>query len=147
MSINRLSALTLMLLFGLLSVTAHAADQQALQTSNMKHKEGFIAIKNIDGVHSVTFHIMRAPDGTGYSHDEYHVMVSIEKNGKPLHGLQVSSQVIHPDGSTGGYHPMVELDGWYMARFRFGHDRDRHLVSVRFSDGDKSYVSSISYPE
>jgi len=128
-------------------MTVHAAGQEAPKTSTMKHEQGFIAIKNIDGIHSVTFHIMRAPDGTGYSRDEYHVMVSIEKNRKPVHGLQVSSEVIHPDGSTEGYNRMVELDGWYMARFRFGHDQDKHLVSVRFSDRGKSYVSSIYYPE
>lgn len=112
----------------------------------MQHEEGFIAKKGLADGYEVIFHIMRAPEGIGYSRDFYHVMVNIKKDGKPLDELQVHSEVKHPDGSVDAA-AMTRLGDWYMGRYNLSHEQGRHWITVRFEVGGKPYVSGIYYPE
>ncbi|MDX8391153.1 MAG: hypothetical protein R8K53_01090 [Mariprofundaceae bacterium] len=116
-------------------------------SSVMQHKEGFITIKGIEDDYSVIFHIMRAPQGSAYSRQEYHLMVSIEKNGKPRRGLAVQSTVRHPNGEIDDLAEMVKLNGWHLARYNLNHEQGQHRVSVHFEVAGKKYSSHIYYPE
>lgn len=115
--------------------------------SSMRHGQGFIAIKGIRDGYSVIFHIMRAPQGAGYSRDEYHLMVSIEKEGRTLRGLAVKSTIRHPNGDIDFPENMVQLGDWYLARYNLNHDQGQHRISVDFRVGEKQYHAHIMYPE
>jgi len=120
---------------------------RADKANAMQHKEGFIAIKGIEDGYSVIFHIMRAPLGTSYSRNEYHLMVSVEKDGRALHGLHMSSTVRHPDDKVDDLSEMPQLGDWSMARYDLNHEQGKHLISVHFAVAGKKYSASIYYPE
>lgn len=113
----------------------------------MKHEQGFIAIKGIEDDYSVIFHIMRAPLHDGYSRDEYHLMVSIEKDGKPIRKVKVQSTVRHPNGRIDDLTDMVQVGDWYLARYNLSHEQGQHRISVHFRIGSKRYHAHILYPE
>ncbi len=113
----------------------------------MKHVEGFIARKGIEGNYTVTFHIMRAPVGMRHSKDHYHLMVTIEKNGSTLTNLQVLSRVKHPDGSV-EKKAMIRMGDWFLARYNLDHEQGRHWIVVTFTTADgKTHSSGTYYPE
>ena len=82
----------------------------------------------------------------GYSRDYYHLMVSIEKDGKALTNLQVHSEVKHPNG-TAETIDMMLMGDWYMARYNLSHEQGRHWITVQFDVAGKQYSSGIYYPE
>ncbi len=143
------SAAIAVMIIGLAASHAQAGEPpiRADKAHAMSHKEGFIAIKGIEDDYSVIFHIMRAPLGTSYSRNEYHVMVSVEKNGQALRGLHMSSTVRHPNDKVDDLAAMPQLGDWYMARYNLNHEQGRHLISVHFTVAGKKYSASIYYPE
>jgi len=143
------SAAIAVMIIGFVSSKAQAGEPpvRADTAHAMPHKEGFIAIKGIEDDYSVIFHIMRAPLGTSYSRNEYHLMVSVEKNGRALRGLRMSSTVRHPDDKVDDLAEMPQLGDWYMARYDLNHEQGRHLISVHFAVAGKKYSASIYYPE
>jgi len=112
----------------------------------MKHEGGFIARKGIRDDYTVIFHVMRAPEGMRYSKEHYHLMVVVEKDHKPVTGLQMTSKAIHPDG-TSEQKPMMHMGEWYMALYNLSHEQGRHLISVHFNIRGKKYAAHAYYPE
>ncbi len=125
------------------ALAEHATDQHGRV---MKHEEGFIAKKGIRDDYTVIFHIMRSPEGMRYSKDQYHLMVVVEKNHKPVTGLQMISKVRHPDGTT-EQKPMMRMGEWYMALYNLSHEQGRHWITVQFNISGKKYSAGIYYPE
>jgi len=129
------------------SALALAGEADAHQPAAMQHEQGFIAIKGIEDEYSVIFHIMQAPQGASFSHDEYHLMVSIEKDGKALRGLPVRSTVRHPNGEIDELADMPQLGDWYMARYNLNHEQGRHHIFVDFKVSGTNYSADVYYPE
>jgi len=114
----------------------------------MNHRKSFfVARKGIDDGYVVIFHVMPAPEGMGYSRKYYHLMVSIVKDGMPLTGLQVYSDVKHPDGSSQKEEKMMRMGDWYLTRYNLSHDLGRHWLTIHFEASGKKYTSGIYYPE
>ncbi len=114
----------------------------------MNHKKDFfVASEGIRDGYVFIFHIMPAPEGEGYSRTNYHLMVSIEKDGKPQTHLQLFSTVKHPDGSVEESGPMMQMGEWYMARYNLSHDKGRHWITASFEQNGQTYSSGIYYPE
>jgi len=143
--------LTITLLIGACALPrGHKPDSEAGSAvgSIMNHQKSFfVARKGIDDGYVVIFHIMPAPEGTGYSRTYYHLMVSIVKDKKPLAGLQVYSDVKHPDGSYEKRERMMRMGDWYLTRYNLSHERGRHWLTVHFKVNDRTYSSGIYYPE
>jgi len=112
----------------------------------MKHEQGFIVKKGIRDDYTVIFHIMRSPKGMRYSKEHYHLMVVVEKDHKPVTGLQMTSKALHPDG-TSERKPMMHMGEWYMALYNLSHEQGRHLITVRFNIEGKKYTAQTYYPE
>ncbi len=125
------------------ALAAHAATQHR---QVMNHEQGFIAKKGIRDDYTVIFHVMRSPKGMRYSKDQYHLMVVVEKDDKPVLGLHMTSKVLHPDGTT-EEKPMMHMGEWYMALYNLGHDQGRHWITVQFKISGKKYSAGIYYPE
>ncbi len=119
------------------ALAAHAVTQQR---QVMNHEQGFIAKKGIQDDYTVIFHVMR------YSKDQYHLMVVVEKDDKPVLGLHMTSKVLHPDGTT-EEKPMMHMGEWYMALYNLGHDQGRHWITVQFKISGKKYSAGTYYPE
>jgi len=129
--------------------SARTAGQQRISENRheMKHGEGFIVKKGIDGNYTVIFHIMRAPEGMRHSKDHYHLMVTIEKDGKSLTNLRVNSKVKHP-GGTVEKRAMLRMGDWFLARYNLDHEQGRHWIVVTFKTTDgKKHSSGTYYPE
>lgn len=120
--------------------------QKAGHNQVMKHEGGFIVRKGIQDDYTVIFHVMRSPEGMRYSKEHYHLMVVVEKDDKPVTGLQMTSKVLHPDG-TSERKPMMHMGEWYMALYNLSHEQGRHLITVRFSISGKKYSAGAYYPE
>lgn len=126
------------------ALAEHVTDHHHGQVMQ-QHEEGFIAKKGIQDDYTVIFHIMRAPKGMRYSKDHYHLMVVVEKNHKPLTNLQMTSKVLHPDG-TSEQKTMMHMGEWYMAMYNLSHE-GRHWITVQFKISGKKYSTGIYYPE
>lgn len=114
----------------------------------MDHKKAFfVASKGVQDDYVFIFHIMPAPEGKGYSRINYHLMVSIEKDGKPVTDVQLYSAVKHPDGSTQTKEPMMQMGNWYIARYNLSHDMGQHWLTVSFERNGRTYSSGVYYPE
>ncbi|MDQ6960380.1 MAG: hypothetical protein Q9M27_05060 [Mariprofundaceae bacterium] len=125
------------------ALAEHATDKHG---QVMKHEEGFIVKKGIRDDYTVIFHVMRSPEGMRYSMDQYHLMVVVEKDGKPVTGLHVTSNVLHPDG-TSETKPMMHMGEWYMALYNLSHEQGRHWITVQFNISGKKYSAGAYYPE
>jgi len=112
----------------------------------MEHLEGVVARKGIADDYTVVFHIMRAPEGMRYGKADYHLMVIVEKDGKPVNDLHIESIVTHPNRTLVSK-PMVSMGDWYMALYDFNHEQGRHHISVHFTIADKNYSADTYYPE
>jgi len=122
--------------------------QQLNTTQAMDHKSTFfVASKGVDDGYVFIFHIMPAPEGKGYSRIHYHLMVSIEKDGKPVTDLQLYSAAKHPDGSVQKKAPMMRMGDWYMALYNLSHEKGQHWLTVSFERDGKTYASGVYYPE
>jgi len=125
------------------------ANDQKIKTSHgqtMKHEGGFIVRKGILDNYTVIFHVMRAPKGMRYSKEQYHLMVVVEKDDKPVYGLHMTSKVLHSDGTT-EQKPMMHMGEWYMALYNLSHEQGRHWITVRFDISGKKYSAGAYYPE
>ncbi|MDX8407885.1 MAG: hypothetical protein R8L58_05820, partial [Mariprofundaceae bacterium] len=81
-------------LTGMSAQTPPASDSA---TRQMDHKaDFFVTRKGIRDGYEIIFHVMPAPEGTGFSRKDYHLMVSVLQDGKPLTNLTVYSDVKHP---------------------------------------------------
>jgi len=107
----------------------------------------FVARKGLADGYEFIFHVMPAPEGEGFSRVNYHLMVSIEKNGVPVDNLKVYSDVKHPDGSYQEKTPMMKMGHWYMTAYNLSHEQGRHWMTVSFEVGGRSYSSGVYYPE
>lgn len=124
------------------------AQPSSATTLHMDHKKDFFAArKGIRDGYEIIFHIMPAPEGLGYSRKNYHLMVSILQDSKPLTNLTVYSDVKHPDGSYEPRLPMMRMGDWYMTQYNLSHEPGRHFITIAFDVSGKHYVSSIQYPE
>ncbi len=120
----------------------------AAATQGMDHKSTFfVAQKGVADGYVFIFHVMPAPEGKGYSRINYHLMVSVEKNGKPLTDLKMYSAVKHPDGSSIAKAPMMQMGNWYMALYNLSHETGQHWLTVSFERAGKTYDSGVYYPE
>jgi len=114
----------------------------------MEHKKDFfVAHKGISGGYEMIFHVMPAPEGLGYSRVNYHLMVSVQKEGKPITNLTLNSTVKHPDDSVEPKAPMMRMGDWYMALYNLSHEKGQHWLAVSFEQAGKTYSSGVYYPE
>jgi len=114
----------------------------------MDHKKDFfVAHKGISGGYEMIFHVMPAPEGTGFSRSLYHLMVSVQKNGQPVTNLKLYSSAKHPDGSVESKMPMMLMGDWYMALYNLSHEKGQHWLTVSFEQAGKIYSSGVYYPE
>jgi len=125
------------------ALAEHAMDKHGLV---MKHEAGFIVRKGIQDDYTVIFHVMRSPEGMRYSKEHYHLMVVVEKDHKPVTGLQMTSSVRHPDGTT-EQKPMMHMGEWYMTLYNLSHEQGRHWITVQFNKSGKQYSAGAYYPE
>ena len=143
-------AVTALALIAAMSAVVQAGEEPKapeVGSYTMKHVEGFITRKGIEGNYTVTFHIMRAPAGMRHSKDHYHLMVSIDRNGKALTDIDVLSEVRHPDGSA-EKKLMLRMGDWFLARYNLDHELGRHWIVVTFTTVDgKTHSSGTYYPE
>ena len=100
-------------------------------TQGMDHKKDFfVAHKGITSGYEMIFHVMPAPEGTGFSRSLYHLMVSVQKNGQPVTNLKLYSSAKHPDGSVESKMPMMLMGDWYMALYNLSHEQGQHWLTV-----------------
>ncbi len=114
------------------------------QAGAMADMKGFMVKKDIDG-YTVSFHIMKAPEGQPHG-GTHHLMVKIEKDGKPVDIMAANSKSAHPNGQSESK-MMMKMGNWYMASYDFVH-AGQHQVMVLFKtqDGAKHF-GGINYPE
>ncbi len=147
---------SLAMLAGVLMLVGACAVQQSATRptgpagvrQGMDHKSSFfVARKAVEDGYVLIFHVMPAPEGDGFSRTFYHLMVSVEKEGKPVPGLILYAGVKHPDGTRVDPAVMTQMGNWYVARFNLSHEQGRHWLTVSFERDEKSYMSGIYYPE
>ena len=140
-------ALGMLVTFSLQMPIVHAQpDASPRAKLAMKHEEGFIARKAIEDDYTVVFHVMRAPEGMRYSRNQYHLMVVVEKDGKPVPNLHLTSHVKHPDGTVEEKRMSV-VGNWHMAIYDLSHEQGRHWMTVSFTKDGKTYSAGAYYPE
>ncbi|PCI43834.1 MAG: hypothetical protein COB41_06105 [Proteobacteria bacterium] len=126
----------------------HAEPKSENSKQAMDHENDFfVARKGISDGYEFIFHVMPAPEGEGFSRVDYHLMVSIEKNGKPLDNLNVYSEVKHPDGTAQPKAKMMRMGHWYMTVYNLSHEQGRHWMTVSFEADGRVYSSGVYYPE
>ncbi|MDQ6964761.1 MAG: hypothetical protein Q9M13_07575 [Mariprofundales bacterium] len=138
------------LLSGGCAAQVRSESQAALQDSSvvMDHQRDFyVTRKGLRGGYELIFHIMPAPEGEGYSRSYYHLMVNIRRDGRVVNGVDLYSEVRHPDGSTTPRAAMMKMGDWYMARYNLSHEQGRHWLLVSFTHRGKKYEEGIYYPE
>ena len=146
---NIFIAAIILILTGMLPALAKTPGGRQIKADHrqaMKHLQGFVVRKGIRDDYTVIFHIMRSPEGMRYSKNQYHLMVVVEKDHQPVTGLQMTSRVVHPDG-TSEQKPMIHMGEWYMALYNLGHDQGRHWITVQFKISGKKYSAGTYYPE
>jgi hypothetical protein len=107
-------------------------------------KGSFLVKKEIDGF-SVSFHIMKAPEGEQHG-GTHHFMVKVEKDGKALTNLVANSRSTHPNGKSESK-MLMKMGDWYMAAYDLDHEGQHQLmVLFKTSDGAKHF-GVVYYPE
>jgi len=131
-----------------LQTTPQPELNKQLSNQKMDHKNSFfVARKGVKDGYVFIFHVMPAPEGEAYSRSNYHLMVSVEKDGQPIHGLALSSRVKHPDGTVQEDASMMSMGEWYMSLYNLDHEQGRHWITVSFDQGGHRYSTGIYYPE
>ncbi|RLL51536.1 hypothetical protein D8Y20_09085 [Mariprofundus sp. EBB-1] len=149
-----------LLLMGLLVSFAACSLQQHAQTpksekaahnsiaKSMDHEHSFfVTRKGVRDGYVFIFHVMPAPEGEGFSRENYHLMVSVEKDGQAITDLTLYADVKHPDGTIQKKAPMMQMGAWYMALYNLSHEMGQHWLTVSFEHQGKSYSSGVYYPE
>jgi len=114
----------------------------------MDHIHSFyVARKGVGDGYELIFHVMPAPEGEGFSRENYHLMVSIKKDGKMMENLKVYSVIYHPDGSKENKVLMMQMNEWYMTVYHLVPESGRYGMTVSFEEGGRSYTAGIEYPE
>ena len=130
------------------SIHSTSPHLESKQQTGMDHKKHFfVAHKGIEDDYEIIFHVMPAPEGNGFSRVQYHLMVSVQKDGSPVTGLILKSSVKHPDGSVEPAAPMMRMGNWYMALYNLSHEKGQHWLTVSFEKSGKTYSSGVYYPE
>jgi len=143
-----LMLLSLLGIGGCATHVAETANPVAQSSSVMDHQKDFyVTRKGLEDGYELIFHIMPAPEGTGYSRSDYHLMVSVEKDGQTVRDIALYSEVKHPDGSTMQRTAMMRMGAWYMARYNLSHEQGRHWLTVSFVQDGKHYEAGVYYPE
>ena len=108
------------------------------------HMNGrFLVRKNIDG-YRVSFHVLKAPEGTQKHGGTYHFMFKVEKDGKVLTHILVNSKVMYSDGQSESK-MMMRMGDWYMAGYNL-EDKGKYKIMVLFKTSDgKMHFSSMEY--
>ncbi|MDQ6993590.1 MAG: hypothetical protein Q9M31_08940 [Mariprofundus sp.] len=142
---------TSLLLSGCAGVTGESVKTGQLSdsaTEQMDHKTDFFAArKGLRDGYEIIFHIMPAPEGAGFSRKDYHLMVGILQDSKPLTNLTVYSDMKYPDGSFEPRLAMMRMGEWYMTHYNLSHEPGQYLITIAFDVSGKHYNSSIHYPE
>lgn len=103
----------------------------------------FLKEKQIDG-YAVSFHVMKPADGPSMG-GTHHVMIKVEKDGKPVDGVVINSKVVYPDGESDSKKTM-KMGGWYMAGYNM-HDSGKHQLMILFKTPDgKKHKGGVYYP-
>jgi len=142
----------------LILISACTALTDAQKVANQQQREGatqamdhkstfFVASKGVNDGYVFIFHVMPAPEGEHFSRTMYHLMVSIEKDGKPVTDLHLYSAAKHPDGSEQTKEPMMQMGNWYMALYNLSYEKGQHWLTVSFDKAGKTYSSGVYYPE
>lgn len=124
--------------------TGHEDDAGLAQITG--HEKGVMVREGIKGGFEVIFNVMRVPEDMARDKDDYHLMVSIQKDGKVLHPLHVHSRVRHPNGTV-DQADMTRVGNWYMARYNLSHEQGRHWITVQFDVSGTKYSTGIYFPE
>lgn len=95
----------------------------------------FLKKKQIDD-YTVNFHVMKPADGPSMG-GSHHVMVKVEKDGKPVDGIVMNTKVVFPDG-RGESKKAMKMGDWYMAGYNM-QDGKKHQLMILFKtpDGNK----------
>jgi len=144
-----LSMLSLIGACSVLSIDSERAEPKSENSKQAMNHENdfFVARKGLSDGYEFIFHVMPAPEGEGFSRVNYHLMVSIEKNGLPMDDLKVYSTVKHPDGTSQARAPMMRMGHWYMTVYNLSHEQGRHWMTVSFETDGRTYSSGVYYPE
>jgi hypothetical protein len=153
---------TMIIMTGIMALAAHQPVLASGGGHNMKghkhgdmkeHKHGdagqmkkgaFLVRKEIDGF-SVSFHIMKAPEGVQHG-GTHHLMVKVEKDGKVLTDLVANSKATHPNGKSESK-MLMRMGDWYMAGYDLSHE-GRHQLMVLFKTADGAkHFGGVFYPE
>ncbi len=103
----------------------------------------FLKKKQIDG-YAVSFHVMKPADGPSMG-GTHHVMIKVEKDGKPVDGVVINSKVVYPDGESDSKKTM-KMGSWYMAGYDM-HDSGKHQLMILFKTPDgKKHKGGVYYP-
>jgi len=134
------------------STTAKLEKSDESKHSNAKqvmdHIHSFYVSRiGLDDGYEVIFHVMPAPEGEGFSRENYHLMVSIKKDGKIMKDLKVYSEIYHADGTSEPKVLMMVMNEWYMTPYHLERDSGKHEMIVSFEHDGKMYSSGIEYPE
>ncbi len=109
------------------------------------HKMGgmFLKKKQIDD-YIVSFHVMKPADGPSMG-GSHHVMIKVEKDGKPVDGIVMNTKVVFPDGKDESKKAM-KMGDWYMAGYDM-QDGKKHQLMILFKtpDGEK-HKGGVYYP-
>ncbi len=117
-------------------------------TQVMDHIHSFYVSRiGLDDGYEIIFHVMPAPEGEGFSREDYHLMVNIKKDGNIMKDLKVYSEIHHPDGTSEPKVLMMVMDGWYMTAYHLERASGKHEMIVSFEQGGRMYSSGIEYPE
>jgi len=144
----------LLVSFAACSLQQHAQAPQSEKavhdsiSKSMDHKHSFfVARKGVRDGYVFIFHVMPAPEGEGFSRENYHLMVSVEKDHQAVNGLVVSSRVKHPDGMVEENASMMSMGDWYMSLYDLNHEKGQHWITVSFEQGGHTYSTGVYYPE
>jgi len=107
-------------------------------------KGTFLKKVSIDG-YDVSFHIMKAPEGTAKG-GTHHLMVKVAQHSKVSALQAVNSKVTHPNKKSESK-MMMKMGDWYMASYDLGHAGE-HSIMILFktTDGQKHF-GGISFSE
>jgi len=144
----------LLLLVGLSACSTHVnvekdvVSKDAKSDQIMDHIHSFyVTRKGVGDGYELIFHVMPAPEGESFSRENYHLMVSIKKDGKLMENLKVYSEIYHPDGRHEGKTLMMQMNEWYMTVYHLERGSGQHGMIVSFEKDGRLYTSGIEYPE
>ncbi len=113
----------------------HAKDGHKMDGMFMKQKQ-------IDD-YLVSFHVMKPADGPSMG-GSHHVMVKVEKAGKPVDDIVMNTKVVFPDGKDESKKAM-KMGDWYMVGYDM-QDGKKHQLMILFKTPDgKKHKGGIYY--